>query len=238
LHDVDRARVLALLGDSVTTDHISPAGSIRPSSPAGQWLVEHGVQPRDFNSYGARRGNHEVMMRGTFANVRLRNQLAPGTEGGFTVRNKGDEATSIYDAAMQYADDGTPLLVLAGTEYGSGSSRDWAAKGSQLLGIRAVLVESFERIHRSNLVGMGVLPLEFVDGASVASLGLTGFEEFRIVGLADLANDGPLPRTVTVIAGGREFPMRARIDTPFEREVFLQGGILPYTLRSLVAPSS
>ncbi len=234
VNDVDGARVLALLGDSVTTDHISPAGSIRASSPAGEWLQEHGVAPRDFNSYGARRGNHEVMMRGTFANVRLRNQLAPGTEGGFTVRNQGDEEISIYDAAMQYADEGTPLVVLAGTEYGSGSSRDWAAKGSQLLGIRAVLVESFERIHRSNLVGMGVLPLEFVDGASVASLALTGFEEYSIVGLADLANEGPLPRMVTVIAGGREFPMRARIDTPFEREVFLQGGILPYTLRSLV----
>ncbi len=233
LHDVDGARVLALLGDSVTTDHISPAGSIRPDSPAGRWLVDHGVEPRDFNSYGARRGNHEVMMRGTFANVRLRNRLAPGTEGGFTLHLPDGEQATIFDASMRYASDGVPLVVLAGKEYGSGSSRDWAAKGSQLLGIRAVLVESFERIHRSNLVGMGVLPLEFLDGASVATLGLNGREVFRIDGLEALADEGPLPREVTVRADEHEFRMRARIDTPFERDVFLQGGILPYTLRSL-----
>jgi aconitate hydratase len=233
LHDVDGARVLALLGDSVTTDHISPAGSIRPDSPAGGWLIEHGVEPRDFNSYGARRGNHEVMMRGTFANVRLRNRLAPGTEGGFTLHLPDGEQMTIFDAAIKYATEGVPLVVLAGKEYGSGSSRDWAAKGSLLLGIRAVLVESFERIHRSNLVGMGVLPLEFLNGATVAALGLTGREIFRIVGLEALADEGSLPREVTVRADTREFQMRARIDTPFERDVFLQGGILPYTLRSL-----
>jgi len=225
--------VLALLGDSVTTDHISPAGSIRPDSPAGRWLVDHGVEPRDFNSYGARRGNHEVMMRGTFANVRLRNRLAPGTEGGFTLHLPDGEQATIFDASVRYASDGVPLVVLAGKEYGSGSSRDWAAKGSQLLGIRAVLVESFERIHRSNLVGMGVLPLEFLDGASVETLGLNGREVFRIDGLEALADEGPLPREVTVRADEHEFRMRARIDTPFERDVFLQGGILPYTLRSL-----
>ncbi len=236
LADVDGARVLAMLGDSVTTDHISPAGNIRLDSPAGHWLTDHGVEPREFNSYGARRGNHEVMMRGTFANVRLRNRLAPGTEGGITRHLPDDEQMTIYDAAMRYGGDGVPLVVLAGKEYGTGSSRDWAAKGSRLLGIRAVLVESFERIHRSNLVGMGVLPLEFVDGMTVASLGLTGHEVFRVTGLAALAEDGPLPRTVTVRADDHEFAMRARIDTPFERDVFLQGGILPYTLRALTTP--
>jgi aconitate hydratase len=231
--DIEGARVLALLGDSVTTDHISPAGVIRRGTPAAQWLEEHGVRPSDFNSYGARRGNHEVMMRGTFANVRLRNQLAPGTEGGFSVHLPDGEQTTIYDAAMRYADDDVPLVVLAGKEYGSGSSRDWAAKGSQLLGIRAVIAESFERIHRSNLVGMGVLPLQFADGQNAAGLGLSGHEEFRISGVADLMNDGPLPRRCTVSAGGVEFETIARIDTPFEREVFLAGGILPYTLRRL-----
>ena len=233
LHDIDGARALALLGDSVTTDHISPAGVIRRDGPAGRWLLEHGVQPLEFNSYGSRRGNHEVMVRGTFANVRLRNRLAPGTEGGVTLHLPDDEQTTIYDGAMQYAREGVPLVVLAGKEYGSGSSRDWAAKGSLLLGIRAVLVESFERIHRSNLVGMGVLPLEFVDGASVASLGLTGRETYRVVGLQALADPGPLPRAVTVNADGKTFTMRARIDTPFELAVFLDGGILPYTLRRL-----
>jgi aconitate hydratase len=231
--EVNNARVLALLGDSVTTDHISPAGAIRRDGPAAQWLGAHGVEPRDFNSFGARRGNHEVMMRGTFANVRLRNQLAPGTEGGVTLHLPDGEQMSIYDAAMKYAAEGVPLVVLAGKEYGSGSSRDWAAKGSQLLGIRAVLAESFERIHRSNLVGMGVLPLEFVDGASAASLGLTGRETFEITGLETLRGDAPLPLTLTVRAGELAFRMRARIDTPFERAVFLQGGILPYTLRAL-----
>jgi len=233
LHDIDGARVLAVLGDSVTTDHISPAGNIRADSPAGRWLVEHGVEPRDFNSYGSRRGNHEVMMRGTFANVRLRNRLAPGTEGGFTRHLPDDVETTIYEGAMRYAADGVPLVILAGKEYGSGSSRDWAAKGSQLLGIRAVLAESFERIHRSNLVGMGVVPLEFLDGSTVASLGLTGHEVFTITGLAALADEGPLPRTVSVTTDGQTFSMLARIDTPFEREVFLGGGILPYTLRAL-----
>jgi aconitate hydratase len=233
LHDIDGARVLALLGDSVTTDHISPAGVIRRDGPAGRWLVEHGVEPLEFNSYGSRRGNHEVMMRGTFANVRLRNRLAPGTEGGVTLHLPDGEQTTIYDAAMRYADEGVPLVVLAGKEYGSGSSRDWAAKGSLLLGIRAVLVESFERIHRSNLVGMGVLPLEFLGGESVASLGLTGHEVYRIVGLPALAGPGPLPREVTVNADEKTFTMRARIDTPFELAVFLDGGILPFTLRRL-----
>jgi aconitate hydratase len=231
--DVENARVLALLGDSVTTDHISPAGSIRATSPAGEWLVEHGVAPRDFNSYGSRRGNHEVMMRGTFANVRLRNRLAPGTEGGVTLHLPDGEQQTIYDAAMQYARDGVPLVILAGKEYGSGSSRDWAAKGSALLGVRAVLAESFERIHRSNLVGMGVLPLEFLNGASATTLGLTGHEVYRITGLSALLGEGALPGEVTVRADGTEFTMRARIDTPFEREVFTSGGILPFTLRSL-----
>jgi aconitate hydratase len=233
LGDVDGARVLALLGDSVTTDHISPAGVIRRDSPAGKWLQEHGVEPRDFNSYGSRRGNHEVMVRGTFANIRLRNRLAPGTEGGVTLHLPDRAPATIYDAAVQYGSEGVPLIVLAGKEYGSGSSRDWAAKGSQLLGIRAVLVESFERIHRSNLVGMGVLPLEFVDGATVESLGLTGEETYALAGLAALADPGPLPREVMVSAGDTTFPMRARIDTPFELAVFLDGGILPYTLRRL-----
>ena len=232
--DIEGARVLALLGDSVTTDHISPAGAIRRDGPAGTWLQEHGVAYKDFNSYGSRRGNHEVMVRGTFANIRLRNRLAPGTEGGVTVHLPDSAPASIYDAAMTYAGEGVPLVVLAGKEYGSGSSRDWAAKGSQLLGIRAVLVESFERIHRSNLVGMGVLPLEFVDGATVASLGLTGHEVYRVVGLEALAEEGALPRAVTVTADHNEFQMRARIDTPFELDVFLEGGILPYTLRRLV----
>ncbi len=231
--DVRAARVLALLGDSVTTDHISPAGVIRPASPAGKWLMEHGVEPRDFNSYGSRRGNHEVMVRGTFANTRIRNRLAPGTEGGVTLHLPDGEEMSIYDAAMRYASEGVPLVVLAGKEYGSGSSRDWAAKGSFLLGLRAVLAESFERIHRSNLVGMGVLPLEFDAGVSVASLGLTGREEFHIDGLAAIAEPGPLPRRVTVRAEGHEFEMTARIDTPGEREVFLDAGILPYTVRAL-----
>ena len=184
LKDIRRARVLAVLGDSVTTDHISPAGSIQPESPAGKYLIAHGVNPKDFNSYGARRGNHEVMMRGTFANIRLRNHMAPGTEGGWTVHVPDKSETTIYDAAMQYQREGVPLLIIAGKEYGSGSSRDWAAKGPRLLGVHAVLAESFERIHRSNLVGMGVLPLQFKDGETAASLGLTGFETFDIEGIA------------------------------------------------------
>src|SRR5690606_38745159 len=179
------ARVLARLGDSITTDHISPAGAIPATSPAGKWLIEQGVQPRDFNSYGSRRGNHEVMMRGTFANIRLRNELAPGTEGGWTATEPGGDPTPIYDASMEYQRLGVPLIVLAGKEYGAGSSRDWAAKGTLLLGVRAVISETFERIHRSNLVGMGVLPLEFSDGASRDSLGLTGFETYDIEGPDD-----------------------------------------------------
>ena len=235
--DVEGARVLALLGDSVTTDHISPAGSIKRDSPAGRYLQEHGVQVKDFNSYGSRRGNHEVMMRGTFANIRLRNQLAPGTEGGVT-RYLGDgsgEETSIYEAAMRYAENDIPLVVLAGKDYGSGSSRDWAAKGTQLLGVRAVIAESFERIHRSNLVGMGVLPIMFPEGESVASLGLTGEEEFTITGLAEPLNAGELPTEVQVKAGDKQFTARVRIDTPKEAEYFRHGGILPYVLRQLRA---
>jgi aconitate hydratase len=228
--------VLALLGDSVTTDHISPAGSIKKDSPAGLYLQEHGVKPKDFNSYGSRRGNHEVMMRGTFANIRLRNLLAPGTEGGVTIHQGSGEEMPIYDAAMRYAEEGTPLVVLAGKEYGSGSSRDWAAKGTKLLGVKAVIAESFERIHRSNLVGMGVLPLQFPDGESAESLGLDGTETFSISGL-----DGGEAREVTVKAdppsGGQatEFTARVRIDTPKEVDYFRHGGILQFVLRQLVA---
>jgi aconitate hydratase len=234
--DVLGARVLAKLGDSVTTDHISPAGNISPTTPAGHYLADKGVELADFNSYGARRGNHEVMVRGTFANVRLRNQLAPGTEGGFTVHLPDRAETTIYEAAQRYAAEGVPLVVLAGKEYGSGSSRDWAAKGTTLLGIRAAIAESFERIHRSNLIGMGVLPLQYADGQNAASLGLTGFEEFTITGLEPL-NQGVAPKTVTVRAvdGEREveFEARLRIDTPMEAEYFRNGGILPYMLRQM-----
>jgi aconitate hydratase len=225
LADIAGARVLALLGDSVTTDHISPAGTIKKDSPAGQWLVEHGVAPEEFNSYGSRRGNHEVMIRGTFANIRLRNRLAPGTEGGFTVHQPSGEQTTIYDAAVRYADEGVPLVILAGKEYGSGSSRDWAAKGTALLGVRAVLAESYERIHRSNLIGMGVLPLQFLDGDSASSLGLTGAEVFDIPDVASL------PRELTVRADDKEFRVRVRIDTPKEADYYRHGGILQYVLR-------
>ena len=233
--DVAGARVLAKLGDSVTTDHISPAGSIKADSPAGRYLTDHGIERRDFNSYGSRRGNHEVMIRGTFANIRLRNQLAPGTEGGFTrdfTQPHGPVAT-IYDAAMNYARTGTPLLILAGTEYGSGSSRDWAAKGTALLGVRAVLAESYERIHRSNLIGMGVLPLQYLEGENAQSLGLTGEETFTITGVESL-NEGVTPRTVTVTADNREFQAQVRIDTPGEASYYRHGGIMPYVLRSLL----
>jgi aconitate hydratase len=237
ISDIEEARVLALLGDSVTTDHISPAGSIKRDGPAGQYLIEHGVQPKDFNSYGSRRGNHEVMMRGTFANIRLRNELksVPALpEGGVTLYlNDPDEPQmSIYDAAMKYISDGTPLVVLAGKEYGSGSSRDWAAKGTRLLGVRAVIAQSFERIHRSNLIGMGVLPLQFSDGESVQSLGLTGHEKFSVAGLADVDE---IPREVTVKADDREFRVTVRIDTPKEQRYYRHGGILQYVLRELVA---
>jgi aconitate hydratase len=217
----------------VTTDHISPAGSIKKDGPAGRYLVEHGVALRDFNSYGSRRGNHEVMMRGTFANIRLRNLLAPGTEGGVTI--KDGEQMSIYDASMAYQEQGVPLVVLGGKEYGSGSSRDWAAKGTNLLGVRAVIAASFERIHRSNLVGMGVLPLQFPDGESADSLGLTGQEEFAITGVADALNAGELPRTAQVRAGDVSFEARVRIDTPKEADYFRHGGILQYVLRQLAA---
>jgi aconitate hydratase len=245
------ARVLARLGDSVTTDHISPAGAIKRDGPAGLYLQEQGIPPRDFNSFGARRGNHEVMMRGTFANIRLRNQLAPGTEGGVTrhLRAPTDggplvgEQTSIYDAAIRYADEGVPLVVLAGREYGSGSSRDWAAKGTRLLGVRAVIAQSFERIHRSNLVGMGVLPLQFADGDDAQSLRLSGEELFAIDGIADAVaavRGGDGVQTVHVTAardGGGEvaFDARVRIDTPREAEYFRHGGILQYVLRTLLA---
>jgi aconitate hydratase len=233
--DITGARVLAVLGDSVTTDHISPAGSIQPDSPAGRYLIDHGVAPRDFNSYGARRGNHEVMMRGTFANIRLRNQLVPGVEGGWTVHLPGEEQLAIYDAAMRYQGAGVPLVIIAGKEYGSGSSRDWAAKGTMLLGVKAVIAESFERIHRSNLVNMGVLPLQFAAGENVASLGLTGREVYEITGVAS----GLAPRSaVKVRARGGEgkpttFTVTARIDTPEELVAFRHGGILPYVLRQL-----
>ena len=233
LEDIRGARALALLGDSITTDHISPAGAIKRDSPAGKYLIEHGVQPGDFNSYGARRGNHEVMMRGTFANVRLRNQLAPGTEGGWTTYQPEGGVMTIYDAAMKYKDAGVPLIVLAGKEYGSGSSRDWAAKGTLLLGVRAVVAESFERIHRSNLVNMGVLPLEFQSGITAASLGLTGSEVFELTGIADGLRPGGL---VNVRAEGDKtiaFQAVARIDTPEELVAFRHGGILPYVLRQL-----
>jgi aconitate hydratase len=236
--DIKGARALAVLGDSITTDHISPAGSIKKESPAGKYLIAHGVEPADFNSYGARRGNHEVMVRGTFANTRLRNQLAPGTEGGWTTYQPGGEVMSIYDAAMTYQAAAVPLVLFAGKEYGSGSSRDWAAKGTLLLGVRAVIAESFERIHRSNLVNMGVLPLAFKDGESVASLGLTGQETFELTGIAHGLVPGGL---VTVRAVGErtiEFQATARIDTPEELVAFRHGGILPYVLRQLVASST
>jgi len=234
--DIEGARVLAMLGDSVTTDHISPAGSIKPGSPAGRYLVEHGVEPADFNSYGTRRGNHEVMVRGTFANVRLRNHLAPTTEGGVTLHLPDGEQMTIFDAAERYRQEAVPLVVLAGKEYGSGSSRDWAAKGTKLLGARAVLAESYERIHRSNLVGMGVAPLQYLPTQSAATLGLTGHEELTVIGLAAIS-DGSLPKEVTVRATADgttvEFPVRLRIDTPMEAEYFRHGGILPYVLRQL-----
>ena len=233
--DIGGARVLLKLGDSITTDHISPAGSIKPDSPAGQYLSEHGVERKDFNSYGSRRGNHEVMIRGTFANIRLRNQLAPGTEGGFTRDfTSGDEAVAtVYDASQNYLAAGIPLIVLAGKEYGSGSSRDWAAKGTALLGVKAVIAESYERIHRSNLIGMGVLPLQFPEGEDADSLGLTGEETFDIVGITEL-NDGRTPATVKVNAGDISFDAMVRIDTPGEADYYRNGGIMQYVLRSLI----
>ncbi|HTT59417.1 MAG TPA: aconitate hydratase AcnA, partial [Acidimicrobiales bacterium] len=237
--DVTGARVLARLGDSVTTDHISPAGNIRPTSPAGQYLVDAGVDPSDFNSYGTRRGNYQVMVRGTFANIRIRNLMAPGTEGGVTLKLPENTPMSIFDAAMAYAEEGTPLVIVAGKEYGTGSSRDWAAKGTKLLGVRAVLVESFERIHRSNLVGMGVAPLQFLPGESAATYGLDGTEVISITGLEPLNHAETVPQvTVHVTRENGEsfsFDARLRIDTPTEAEYFRHGGVLNYVLRQLAA---
>ncbi len=237
--DIHHARVLCMLGDSITTDHISPAGTIRKTSPAGQYLIEHGVQPIDFNSYGSRRGNHEVMVRGTFANVRLKNRLAPGTEGPFTVHLPDGELMSLYDASLRYHTEGTPLLLIAGKEYGAGSSRDWAAKGPRLLGVRAVIAESYERIHRSNLVGMGILPLEFLPGESAASIGLGGTEAYDILDLANVLTEGfPRGKKVAVVAtvsDGRKigFGTVVRVDTPQELQYYRHGGILEYVLRQL-----
>ncbi|MGA0121933.1 MAG: aconitate hydratase AcnA [Gaiellales bacterium] len=234
LADIAGLRALAVLGDSITTDHISPAGTIQPDGPAGRWLIEHGVEPRDFNSYGARRGNHEVMVRGTFANIRLRNEMVPGTEGGLTAHQPGGEVMTIFEAADRYREDGVPLIILAGREYGSGSSRDWAAKGTMLLGVKVVIAESFERIHRSNLVGMGVLPLEFPAGEGRASLGLDGTETFRVEGLATLAPGATVTVTATRADGSDvAFAARARVDTPVEVEYLRHGGILPMVLRQM-----
>jgi aconitate hydratase len=232
--DISGARVLAILGDSVTTDHISPAGNIKADSPAGIYLAEHGIERADFNSYGSRRGNHEIMIRGTFANIRLKNLLLDGVEGGYT-RNflNGGEQTTIFDASMAYQKAGVPLVILAGKEYGSGSSRDWAAKGTALLGVRAVIAESFERIHRSNLIGMGVLPLEFKSGESAESLGLNGTEEFSIAGITAL-NNGGVPKELTVTAGDKSFTAKVRIDTPGEADYYRHGGIMQFVLRSLL----
>ncbi|GGV31102.1 aconitate hydratase AcnA [Streptomyces griseoflavus] len=236
VEDISGARVLAKLGDSVTTDHISPAGAIKADTPAGKYLTEHGIERRDFNSYGSRRGNHEVMIRGTFANIRLRNQIAPGTEGGYTRDFTQPDApvSFIYDASRNYIEQGIPLVVLAGKEYGSGSSRDWAAKGTALLGVKAVIAESYERIHRSNLIGMGVLPLQFPEGHTAESLGLTGEETFSVAGVTEL-NEGTTPRTVKVTTDtGVEFDAVVRIDTPGEADYYRNGGILQYVLRSLI----
>jgi aconitate hydratase len=233
--DIKGARVLAMLGDSVTTDHISPAGNIAATSPAAKYLESLGVQRKDFNSYGARRGNHEVMVRGTFANIRLKNLLAPGTEGGVTIHIPSGQQQSIYDAAMKYQAEKTPLIILAGKEYGAGSSRDWAAKGTALLGVKAVIAESYERIHRSNLIGMGVVPLQFFEGDTPASLGLTGRESYDIEGLGLQRS-----KQVTVTATGKDgtkavFQAIVRIDTPKEQEYFIHGGILQYVLRQLAS---
>jgi aconitate hydratase len=233
--DITGARALAVLGDSVTTDHISPAGSIAVDSPAGKYLIAHGVQPKDFNSYGARRGNHEVMVRGTFANIRLKNLMVPGVEGGFTVHLPDGERTTIFEASERYQKEHVPLVVIAGKEYGSGSSRDWAAKGTLLLGVRAVIAESFERIHRSNLVGMGVLALEFKPGESRASLGLTGMETFSITGLKGGLKPRQTVRVRAELEGkAKEFDAIARVDTPEEVEYIRHGGILPFVLRDLL----
>jgi aconitate hydratase len=230
--------VLAVLGDSVTTDHISPAGAIKKASPAGEWLIDNGVEVRDFNSYGSRRGNHEVMVRGTLANIRLRNQLVPETEGSWTAHLPDGKRMFIYDASMQYQKEGVPLLIIAGKEYGSGSSRDWAAKGVALLGVKAVIAESFERIHRTNLVGMGVLPLQFRAGENAASLKLTGKETYEITGVRPALLNGKRQATVRAVAdNGAEttFAVDVRVDTPQEVEYYRFGGILPYVLRQVAA---
>jgi aconitate hydratase len=234
--DISNARVLAWLGDSVTTDHISPAGSIKIDSPAGKYLIQHGIDKKDFNSYGSRRGNHEVMIRGTFANIRLKNKLLKDVEGGFTYNFLKNKQDTIYDASVDYINNKIPLIILAGKEYGSGSSRDWAAKGTALLGVKAVIAESYERIHRSNLVGMGVLPLQFVDGQNVESLGLDGSESFSISGIEKL-NENLIPQTLEVTAQGKseekKFLVKLRIDTPGEADYYRNGGILPFVLRQL-----
>src|SRR5947199_1787545 len=235
--DIRGARVLAMLDDSITTDHISPAGSFAATSPAGKYLIEHGVEKRDFNTYGARRGNHEVMVRGTFGNIRLRNRLVPGTEGYYTVHLPDGEQTTIYEASARYQQEGVPLLVIAGKEYGSGSSRDWAAKGPLLLGVRAAIAESFERIHRSNLVGMGILPLEFMPGENPQSLGLTGHERFTIKGVESLTPRQEM-EVVAVRDDGKSvvtFRARARVDNETEVGYLHHGGILPLVLRELIA---
>jgi aconitate hydratase len=232
--NISGARVLAVLGDSITTDHISPAGNIKADSPAGKYLAEHGIERIDFNSYGSRRGNHEVMIRGTFANIRLKNLLLNDVSGGFT-RNflQNGEQSTIYDASMEYQAAGIPLVILSGKEYGSGSSRDWAAKGTALLGVKAVIAESFERIHRSNLIGMGVLPLQYLPGQNASTLGLTGEESFDITGVTEL-NNGSTPKSVKVSAGGKSFEALVRIDTPGEADYYRHGGIMQYVLRSLL----
>jgi aconitate hydratase len=247
IEEIRGGRALGIFGDSVTTDHISPAGAIKPTSPAGQYLVSRGIEHTDFNSYGSRRGNDLVMTRGTFANVRIKNLMVPGTEGGITLHQSSGEQMSIFDAAMKYAETKTPLIILAGHEYGTGSSRDWAAKGTRLLGVKAVVAASFERIHRSNLVGMGVLPLQFPDGTSAQSLGLDGSEIFSITGLSDEIKPGAQvtleiegkdrPASAKATAGGqkRSVPVKLRIDTPIEIDYYRHGGILPFVLRQLLA---
>jgi aconitate hydratase len=235
--DLAGMRVLALLGDSVTTDHISPAGNIAKDSPAGKYLTSLGVSPKDFNSYGARRGNHEVMVRGTLANIRLRNQMAPGTEGGWTVHLPDGEQMSIYDASMKYQGEGVPLMIIAGKEYGSGSSRDWAAKGVKLLGVSAAIAESFERIHRTNLVGMGVLPLQFLPGETPASLKLSGKEVFSVSGIRQALEGDKIAHVTATAPDGKTttFDVTVRVDTPQEVEYYRHGGILPFVLRQLAA---
>jgi aconitate hydratase len=237
IHEIKGARTLAIFGDSITTDHISPAGSIKKTSPAGKYLIEHGVEPADFNSYGSRRGNDQVMTRGTFANVRIKNLMLPGVEGGVTKLQPAGTQMSVYDATIEYAKAKTPLVVIAGQEYGTGSSRDWAAKGTNLLGVKAVVAQSFERIHRSNLVGMGVLPLQFKEGTTAQSLKLDGTETYDIVGLgANLKPQQDLALRITRKDGGVEdVPVRCRIDTPIEIDYYQHGGILPFVLRQLVA---